>query len=199
MATPAQVAANRANAQKSTGPSSAEGKAASRFNALKHGLDAASVVLPGEDPHEYAALAADYYASSAPQSPEERFHVETMIRSDWQKRRLQRVEADLYRTLLAESPGSTLAQVLLGESPVAKLLLRVQRQLAAFERSWFRAHSDLHRARRQAAVADEAALDLYLNAPTPGLTFKPPRELASFSQPHTTVPPTPAANPALRL
>jgi hypothetical protein len=40
MATSAQIAANRANAQKSTGPRSAEGKSASRFNALKHGIDA---------------------------------------------------------------------------------------------------------------------------------------------------------------
>jgi len=43
MATPAQILANRANAQKSTGPRSVEGKAASRFNALKHGLDVQSV------------------------------------------------------------------------------------------------------------------------------------------------------------
>ena len=36
MATPAQITANRLNAQRSTGPRSEEGKAASRFNALKH-------------------------------------------------------------------------------------------------------------------------------------------------------------------
>ena len=47
MASPAQMAANRANAQKSTGPRSAEGKSASRFNALQHGVDAASPVIPG--------------------------------------------------------------------------------------------------------------------------------------------------------
>jgi len=59
MATPAQILANRTNAQKSTGPRSAEGKAVSRFNALKHGLDAESIVLPGEDPADYEALARD--------------------------------------------------------------------------------------------------------------------------------------------
>jgi hypothetical protein len=37
MATDAQIAANRENAKKSTGPRSAEGKLASRKNALKHG------------------------------------------------------------------------------------------------------------------------------------------------------------------
>jgi hypothetical protein len=57
MATLAQITANRANAQRSTGPRSAEGKSASRFNALKHGIDAASVIIPGEDPAVYDSLA----------------------------------------------------------------------------------------------------------------------------------------------
>ena len=69
MATQAQINANRANALKSTGPRSAEGKSASRFNALKHGIDAASIVIPGEDPAEYEALAAGYHQSNCPQPP----------------------------------------------------------------------------------------------------------------------------------
>src|ERR1035441_2281280 len=104
MATPAQITANRANAQKSTGPRSAEGKSVSRFNALKHGIDAASTVIPGEDPADFDALAADYLEDFRPQSSSESFHVQTMLRAEWQKRRLLRVEADLSRTLLAESP-----------------------------------------------------------------------------------------------
>src|SRR6185295_2251611 len=91
MATAAQINANRANALKSTGPRSVEGKSASRFNALKHGIDAASVVIPGEDPADYDALAADYHRDFRPESPSEAFHVDTMLRADWQKRRLHRV------------------------------------------------------------------------------------------------------------
>src|SRR5271157_1012311 len=90
MATSAQIAANQANAQKSTGPRSPEGKSASRFNALKHGIDAASLVIPGEDPADYEALAAHYYREFRPESPSENFHVDTMLRADWQKRRLLR-------------------------------------------------------------------------------------------------------------
>src|SRR5260370_35516575 len=93
MASPPKITGNRANAQKSTGPRSVEGKSASRFNALKHGIDAASVVIPGEDPAEYEALAADYRRDFRPQSPSEIFHVDTMLRADWLKRRLQLVEA----------------------------------------------------------------------------------------------------------
>ena len=170
MATPAQIAANRTNAQKSTGPRSVEGKAASRFNALKHGIDAKAIVLPNEDPAEYEALARDYHQSIRPRTPEEAFHVETMLRADWQKRRLQLVEADLYRTVLSESPGAALAAALLSDSPAAKLLARVQRQLAAFERAWFRAHTQLHRNRDKAIDSEEQALDF------PNLASFPPAE-----------------------
>ena len=44
-----KIAANRANAQKSCGPNSAEGKARSRQNALKHGLSGSGIVVPEED------------------------------------------------------------------------------------------------------------------------------------------------------
>ena len=49
MATPSQILANRANALKSTGPRTSEGKDASRRNALKHGLAAETLVLPEDE------------------------------------------------------------------------------------------------------------------------------------------------------
>jgi hypothetical protein len=178
MATQAQINANRANALKSTGPRSAEGKSASRFNALKHGIDAASIVIPGEDPADYDALVADYHRDFRPQSPSEAFHVDTMLRADWQKRRLQRVEADLHRTLLAETPGASLAAAFLSDSPAAKLLARVQRQIAAFERTWYRANTELRRARQQSEAATDQAMDRYLDS----LHSPSPSELASLHQ-----------------
>ena len=48
-ASPARLAANRANAARSTGPRSEAGKARSRANALKHGLTGAGVVVADED------------------------------------------------------------------------------------------------------------------------------------------------------
>ena len=177
MATPAQITANRANAQKSTGPRSVEGKSASRFNALKHGIDAASIVIPGEDPADYDALVAQYLHEYHPQSASESFHVDTMIRADWQKRRLEAVEADLFRTIMTESPDNSLAAVLLAESPASKLLLRIQRQIAAFERTWHRANTEFRRARAESETAPEA--------------FQEPAELASFPQPPAARTPTP--------
>ena len=180
MASPAQITANRANAQKSTGPRSVEGKSASRFNALKHGIDAASIVIPGEDPADYDALVAQYQREYQPQSASESFHVDTMIRADWQKRRMQNVEADLYHTVLAESPGNSLAAVLLAESPAAKLLVRVQRQIAAFERTWHRANTELRRVRAEKAEPSvEGSFDKYLDF----ISIPPPiDELASLRE-----------------
>jgi hypothetical protein len=56
MATEKQVAANRANALKSTGPRSEAGKKASSANALTHGLTAEMHLVPGEDPQAFAEL-----------------------------------------------------------------------------------------------------------------------------------------------
>jgi hypothetical protein len=44
-----KIEANRENAQKSTGPRTPEGKAAASRNALRHGLLAQQVLLPGEN------------------------------------------------------------------------------------------------------------------------------------------------------
>ncbi len=47
--TPRKRAANRANAAKSTGPRTPEGKRRASRNAVIHGLFCRSVLLPGED------------------------------------------------------------------------------------------------------------------------------------------------------
>ena len=49
MSTSAQIEANRANAQKSTGPTSAEGRAASSRNSVSHGLSASPNTLFASD------------------------------------------------------------------------------------------------------------------------------------------------------
>ena len=67
---PAQLAANRANAQKSTGPRTAAGKEASRANAFVHGMaGAGDVVMPGEDGALIARRAAEFageYGAAGP-------------------------------------------------------------------------------------------------------------------------------------
>jgi len=51
-----QIEANRRNALRSTGPTTPQGKKASRLNALKYGLRANEVIIPGRGrPAEFEA------------------------------------------------------------------------------------------------------------------------------------------------
>src|SRR6476660_7637581 len=96
MPTEAQINANRRNAQKSTGPTSPEGKARSSLNALKSGIDAWSHIIPGEDPAELEALAAAFVLHFHPSDPNQLSLVDTLISAEWIQRRLRRIEAQLW-------------------------------------------------------------------------------------------------------
>ena len=76
MASDAQIQANRENAQKSTGPTSLEGKAHSRLNAITHGLSGADVAISSSSPERLALRIAQWSDASAPQSERERWLVE---------------------------------------------------------------------------------------------------------------------------
>jgi len=97
MATEAQIRANRANAQKSRGPKTAEGKARSRLNALKHGLRAEVVnpVAPHEDPAELEARIQTWLDDYQPTSAVERDLVERAAKLSWSLDRIERYEAAL--------------------------------------------------------------------------------------------------------
>ena len=120
MATPAQLHANRLNAQRSTGPRSEEGKAASRFNALEYGIEARSLVIPGEDPAELEALALEYHQQFNAVGPLERFLVDTLVRDDWNRRRYTRIEAQVLKVLLAGQDAAA------GSSLVVNMVSGVQ-------------------------------------------------------------------------
>src|SRR5580765_8454916 len=96
MPTEAQINANRLNAQKSTGPTSPEGKARSSLNALKSGIDAWSHIIPGEDPAELEALTTAFHYQYQPCGPTELSLVDTLISTEWIQRRLRRIEAQLW-------------------------------------------------------------------------------------------------------
>jgi hypothetical protein len=56
MISSAQLAANQANAQRSTGPKTAQGKAISARNNFRHGFSGAFTVLPWESQDEFDML-----------------------------------------------------------------------------------------------------------------------------------------------
>ena len=97
MSTLRQIEANRRNAQKSTGPTSVTGKAASSMNALKTGIHAKSLVLPTEDPAELDELVEDSYRSFHPTTPEARCLVDEFIYCEWSLRRLRAAETQSWQ------------------------------------------------------------------------------------------------------
>ncbi|MCC6264457.1 MAG: hypothetical protein IT169_12840 [Bryobacterales bacterium] len=88
------VSQNRANAQHSTGPRTAEGKAASSQNAFKHGLSIQRhAVLRDEDPALYAQLLAELRDIYDPRSPREALAVEDLAQCRWALARFDQAEA----------------------------------------------------------------------------------------------------------
>ena len=79
MSTIRQIEANRRNAQKSTGPTSVTGKAASSMNGLKTGIHAKSLLLPSEKLADLELLIEEYYQHHHPACPEARSLVDDLI------------------------------------------------------------------------------------------------------------------------
>ncbi len=93
MATAEQIAANRRNAQKSTGPRSKPGKDVTRFNGLTHGLRAVHVIIPGEDPAEFQAHRDAMFGDWKPLSHTRALLVERAVVASWKLRRATHAEA----------------------------------------------------------------------------------------------------------
>src|SRR5215468_3024341 len=96
-----QLAANRANAARSTGPRTAEGKARSAQNARKHGFTGSTFsVVRLEDLQEIANLRADLVACYQPVNSQELFALERMAIAQQTILRTARLEAGLCTTTL---------------------------------------------------------------------------------------------------
>ena len=82
MASEAQTNANRENAQKSTGPTTEEGKARSSQNSLKHGAYVVEAQIAGVDPQTFIDREKQYFDFFQPKNPLELFHVKAMIAAE---------------------------------------------------------------------------------------------------------------------
>jgi len=199
MATPAQILATRQNALKSTGPRTEEGKAVSRFNALKTGIEAKSMVIPGEDAAELEKLAADYHTQFQPADPVERFLVDSMVNAEWQLRRFRKVEAGLWEfTLSGQESGLGEAY---GEN--LKVFTRLHRRIEAIERSYHRSLRELQRLQATRVLEESTAFDdsdFGARAEKLASLCEPAAEMATAaaSGPATRAQ-KPLDNPALRL
>jgi hypothetical protein len=207
MATRKQRAANRANAQKSTGPISPEGKAAVRLNALKHGLAAESAVIFEEDMDAFHVLLDAFLGQLHPDGPLETALVEQIVTAQWRLARCRGIETGLFELRLVDYEEDLdgkeygnlkchhkLAHVFHKNTDTLSTLSRYE---ARIERSFFRALHELQRlqaAREQPdpppPPAKTVSAEQTQIAPKPAPKPITPNDFAVSPSPHLSVSPS---------
>ena len=102
-------AINRANSQHSTGPRTESGKQRSSLNALRHGLTAASAVLPSEDPAAYENHRRQFFDEYQPATATETQLVQELVDTSWRLNRIPLLEAEVLARA-ANPPSEQAAQ-----------------------------------------------------------------------------------------
>ena len=132
---PAQLAANAANAQHSSGPRTPEGKARSSQNASKHGLTAREIIIAPGEQEEFDDLLATYQADVKPQGAIQQTLFNQLVAAAWNLRRIGRMEAEL-------CAGSSYNDVLANHE-LQNQLDRLARHHTRIERSFHRCLKEL--------------------------------------------------------
>ena len=95
MSTEAQIAANRRNAEASTGPRTAEGKARVSRNSTTFGLYSAGDVVRPEEESLYQAFCEDFQQQLVPQGAMETTLAAEIVHAAWRLRRCAAAESAL--------------------------------------------------------------------------------------------------------
>lgn len=101
MSTAAQINANQANAQHSTGPRTEGGKQASSQNNFRHGFAGSFKVLDWERQEDFHALLARFGAEHQPANPYEFVLVEKMAQHFWLTQRALVLQEQCFNPNLA--------------------------------------------------------------------------------------------------
>jgi len=184
-----RAAAARANGAKSRGPVTAQGKANSSRNSLRHGLRSKLQFDDPESRDKQAAILAAYMNDLQPRSPDERTLVEIMAFFQWRRISLWKIETDLVHRAICQARSS--------ESPATQFaaLELPNRMAGRFERQFNRASAEFDRLRANgsrytALNIDEQSHQITENKATePGAIF--PQTPSAPAQPepqHSTSP-----------
>ena len=96
MATEKQIAANQANAQKSTGPRTTEGKNKTRLNSTRDGITGQVITLSQEDLPIFEKLKKDLIADLAPKTVMELKLASSIAWDTWRLDRLRAVDTNTF-------------------------------------------------------------------------------------------------------
>ena len=91
-----QLEANRRNAQRSTGPRTAEGKFNSSRNNLRHGPTGHISLLPTEDREAHDAFCNELIHSFTPETPMEHQLANSIAEDSWRLNRARAIENNIF-------------------------------------------------------------------------------------------------------
>lgn len=205
-----QLAANRANAQLSTGPNTAEGKEKASRNATTFNFYGQKTpVAPWEDPAEYEAFKAEFLKELAPQGPQETWLAERAIAESWRLLRVPYVEIMLYH-MFEDDPDRLfyeLNKLSLNESRMERLRCKALAELRTLQherRMGERASAGANPVERRRPdsvgspmrAAMEAAMSNTVDPlPQGGFSPNPADRSGSFREPPATPDPNPGQPP----
>jgi hypothetical protein len=130
---PRKLAANRQNAQRSTGPRTTEGKQKSSMNAFKHGIFAGRLFVVGklwaEDGQDYTNLASGMRDHYQPQGCMEEFWLERMVTEAVRLARIIGHETKAMQSANYPFHSAYLDRVNRYQTTVSKQLLQAQKEL----------------------------------------------------------------------
>jgi hypothetical protein len=188
VATDKQTAANRLNAQKSTGPKTPEGRAAVRLNGVTHGLTAETIVLKGESQADFTNMLESFEAEHQPTTPTEESLVVQLALANWRLRRLYHQEAGFYTCQLQSLTGMQKDLNLddagrMGHAAAwsESTLTLFNRQEGRLERTFYRALHELQRLRNPSVSAGNEPSNMPAPQP-PSDAPAPDSNLASVCQ-----------------
>jgi hypothetical protein len=138
MATRAQNNANKANAQRSTGPRTEAGKQAAKYNRTRHGLAGKQVVIHCEDADAYEALRTGLIDSYQPANVAETALVDEIAQNYWRLQRARAIEAETFNV---HCHG---ADPIIGYESAEPKFETIRRYMASIERAYHRAMAQLH-------------------------------------------------------
>jgi len=124
MSSEAQITANRANAQLSTGPITEAGKAKSSHNAVKTGLTGRTILLRTDDREVYLQHVARFFTKYQPVTEDEKALTQSVADTEWRLVRIPSLESGIYA-----NGRSRLADEFADESDPAVRAARIEAQV----------------------------------------------------------------------
>jgi hypothetical protein len=106
MSSTSQIIANRNNAQKSTGPRSAEGKSVVAKNAIKHGLFALETLIKGENREDFEHYNDQFLEELNPAGAVETMLAERIVSLGWRLMRIVRIQDQVFDVMIEKDEPS---------------------------------------------------------------------------------------------